>query len=265
VWLIQGIPLSESLSIGKLRAVTGAPRTRPEVFLFGAQASSMKYWRWLFLRLILLAAVGISTPHLADTIYQTNAQGKRVVIQRDAILLKEDSNTIFYKHFELKERRVEKVNLSKSSLPYDVTHSSPADRQQIVENWKRYGYTATATDVAGKTTQVFDAFLDFYPPGGRGSLLDSVPARTTFPIMIDAGGAEEVEFSKVARIEFDGQKLRLTLRSGEVEVGKFLMPTDRPAEARLLGITDHYDPASEDVFDFSMALARLKEIRFDAR
>jgi hypothetical protein len=41
------------------------------------------------------------------------------------------------------------------------------------------------------------------------------------------------------------------------------MPTDRPAEARLLGITEQYDPASAEVFDFSLPLARLKEIRFE--
>lgn len=213
----------------------------------------------------LLAAVAISTPVLSDTIYQINAQGKRVMIQRQAIVVREDSNYVYYKHFELKERRVEKVGLNQGSLPYRVDRSSDADRQQIVSIWKKFGYKVTATDVAGKTTEVFDAYLDFYPPGGRGSLLDSVPARTNFPISLEGGNADEVEFSKIAKIEFQGQQMKITLRSGEVEVGKFLMPTDHPAEARLLGITDHYDPASADVFDFYSSLDRLKEIRFDTQ
>ena len=212
--------------------------------------------------ILLVAVLEVTAVVSADTIYQTNARGKRVVIQRNAIVLKENANYLFYKHFELKERRVEKVNLNKGSLPYDVTKSSPSDRQQIVDIWKRYGYTVTVTDQAGKTTQVFDAYLDFYPPAGRGSLLESVPARTSLPVVIEGGGADDVEFSKVARVEFEGQRMKLTLRSGEVEEGRFLMPTDRPAEARLLGITDHYDPASEEVFDFSIPLTQLKEIRF---
>ncbi len=217
----------------------------------------MTHWRWL-----VFAALGITFPLRADTVYQTNAQGKQVVIQRDAVVVKEDSNYIFYKHFDLKERRVIKVSLNKGSLPYRVTKSPEAERQQIVDVWRRFGHKVTVTDQAGKATQVFDAFLDFYPPGGRGSLLDSVPARTTVPLMID-GVPDEVEFSKIARMEFQGQQMKLTLRSGEVQSGKFLMPTNQPAEARLLGITDHYDPASPDVFDFSLPLDRVKEIRFE--
>lgn len=214
------------------------------------------------LRWLLLAAVAITSSLPADTIYQTSAQGKQVVIQRDAIVVKEDSNYVFYKHFDLKERRVIKVGLNKGSLPYRVSRSPEADRQQIVDIWKRYGYKVTVTDQAGKTTEVFDAFLDFYPPGGRGSLLDSVPPRTTLPLMVEGGTPDEVEFSKISRVEIQGQQMKVTLRTGEAQTAKFLMPTDQPAEARLLGITDHYDPASPDVFDFSMPLERVKELRF---
>jgi hypothetical protein len=55
----------------------------------------------------------------------------------------------------------------------------------------------------------------------------------------------------------------MTLRNGQVEEGKFLMPTNQPAEVRFLGITDQYNPASQQVFDFSLPLAKIKEIRFD--
>lgn len=216
------------------------------------------------LRWLILSAVVVTSPLPADTLYQTSAQGKQVVIQRDAIVVKEDSNYIFYKHFDLKERRVIKVGLNKGSLPYHVSKSPEADRQQIVDVWKRFGYKVTVTDQAGKTTEVFDAFMDFYPPGGRGSLLDSVPARTTLPLMFEGGTPDEVEFSKIARVEIQGQQMKVTLRSGAVQTAKFLMPTDHPAEARLLGITDHYDPASQDVFDFSLPLDRVKELRFVA-
>ncbi len=199
----------------------------------------------------------------ADTIYQTNAQGKEVIIQRDAILIKEDSSFLIYKHFDLKERRVAKVRLNKGSLPYTVERSKADVRQDIVGTWKRFGYKAVVTDSAGKTTQLFDAYLDFYPPGGRGSLLESVPPRTTFPVELARGGADEIDFSEIVKIEFQGDRLKLTLRKGQVDEGRFLMPTDQPAEARLLGITDAYDPASGEVFDFVLALGRIKEIRFE--
>ena len=226
----------------------------------------MKLFLWLSCRLsfcLMLVELGAGIPLRADTVYQTSAQGKQVVIQRDAIVVKEDANYLYYKHFDLKERRVEKVNLNKGSLPFQVNKTPAPDRRQIVDVWKRFGYQVTVTNQAGKSTQVFDAYLDFYPPAGRGSLLESVPARTSFPISIEGGSDDEVEFSKIARIEFQGQRLKLTLRSGEVEIGTFLMPTEHPAEARLLGITDRYDPASADVFDFSETLGELKEIRFD--
>lgn len=212
----------------------------------------------LFAALLLAAA-----PLSGDTLYQTNAQGKQVVIHRDAVVVKEDSSFLIYKHFELRERRVVKVRLSKGSLPYHVDRSSPSDRQRIVGTWKRFGHTATVTDLAGKSTTVFDVYLDFYPPGGRGSLLESVPPRTTLPILLAAGGADEFEFSRIERVEFQAERLKVTLRSGRVELGQFLKPTDQPVEARLLGITDHYDPASEEVFDFSVPLDRLKAIEFE--
>ena len=215
--------------------------------------------------LLLTSIPAPAAPLFADTIYQTNAQGKLVVIQRDAIVVKDDPSFLVYKHFDLKEQRVVKVVLNKGSLPYEVNPSTPDARRQIVETWKRFGYKATLVDDSGKSTELFDLYLDFYPPGGRGSLLESVPPRTTLPLLIDGGGADEIEFSKIARIEVEGSQLRVTLRGGHTEAGKFLMPTDKPAEARVLGITEHYDPASADVFDFSIPLARLKEIRFEVQ
>lgn len=212
--------------------------------------------------LLLPLLLGVA-PLQADTLYQSTPQGKLVVIQRDAIVVKEDSSSLFYKHFDLKERRVVKVRLNKGSLPYAVDKSSLTRRQQIVGIWKRFGYKAAVTDQEGTTTRVFDVYLDFYPPGGRGSLLEVLPPRTAFAILLDGGGADEIEFSKIDQIRFQGDRLKVALRNGQVEEGQFLKPTEAPAEARLLGITDHYHPASEEVFDFSLPLARLKEIRFE--
>jgi hypothetical protein len=80
---------------------------------------------------------------------------------------------------------------------------------------------------------------------------------------MDNGSADDVEISKIDRVQIQGDHLKMTLRNGQVEEGKFLMPTNQPAEVRFLGITDQYDPASPKVFDFSLPLANLKEIRFD--
>ncbi len=212
----------------------------------------------------LLAILLALTPPLdADTIYQVNAQGRRIVIQRNAIVVKEDPSALVYKHFELKERRVEKAVLNQGSLPYEAERAGAQERQQIVNLWRRFGYTASVTEVSGKVTKVFDVYLDFYPPGGRGSLLESLPALTALPIQFDVGGADEVDFSNLDRIEVQGDHLKLTLRDGAVKQGQFLMPTSRPAEARLLGITERYDPASPDVFDFSLPLSEAKLIVFE--
>lgn len=215
------------------------------------------------LRLLLVLSLLPTGLAPADTVYQTNAQGKDVVIQRDAIVVKEDSSFLTYKHFELKERRVVKVRLNKGSLPYSVDRASAEKRRDIVETWKRFGYKAVVTDLTGKTTRLFDVYLDFYPPGGRGSLLESVPPRTTFPVELVHGGVNEIEFSEIDRIEFQGDRLRLTLRKGQTDEGRFLIPTEQPAEARILGITEEYDAGLEDVFDFAVPLARLKEIKFE--
>jgi hypothetical protein len=203
---------------------------------FAARPSAMKQLRFpvLFLQLLFAGLI----PLQADVITQTNAQGRRVVIQRDAIVIRQDSSAVVYKHFDLKERRVVKVTLNQASLPYDVQSSAPEARQQIVELWKRFGFAATVTDDAGKATRVSDAYLDFYPPGGR-------------------------DFSDITRVEFQGDHLRLTLADGSVKEGRFLMPTSKPAEARFLGITDRYDPASPDVFDFSLPLSRIRQMDFE--
>jgi hypothetical protein len=213
--------------------------------------------------LLLALLASLVSPSRADTIYQMNAQGKQVVVQRDAIVVSQDSSFVVYKHFDLKDRRVEIVRLNKGSLPYSVEMASPDYRGHIVDIWKRFGYTATVTDLAGKATRVFDVYLDFYPPGGRGSLLESLPATTSFTMLMDNGTPDEVEISKIDRVQIEGDHLKMSLRNGQVEEGKFLMPTNKPAEVRFLGITDQYNPASQQVFDFSLPLASIKEIKFD--
>ena len=199
----------------------------------------------------------------ADTIYQMTGQGKQVVVQRDAILIRDDPSFVVYKHFELRDRRVEVVRLNKGSLPYTVQTASPDARRQILEVWKRFGFKATVTDSAGKVTTLSDVFLDFYPPGGRGSLLESIPATTSFSILIDNGSADDVDIAKIKSVQIQGDRLKMTLRDGKVDEGKFLMPTSQPAEVRFLGISDQYDPSSDRVFDFSLPLARIKEIDFE--
>lgn len=205
----------------------------------------------------------IPRPLLGDFIYQTNSQGNEIVLQRDAIVTEQDSSFIVYKHFDLKERRVTKVRLNRGSLPMRVERSDPAERAHIVEVWKRFGYTGTITDQAGKITRVYDLYLDFYPPGGHGSMFGSVAPVTSFPLLLDSGGPDEFEFGKVDRVEIMGDHISVTLREGKTAAGKFLMPTTQPAEVRVLGITDKYDPASQDVFDFSVPLLKLKVVAFE--
>lgn len=212
---------------------------------------------------VVLALVGGGLTASADVISQTNSQGRQVVIQRDAIIVRQDSAALVYKHFDLKERRVVKAALHEGSLPYSVARSSADSRQQIVTLWRRFGFAATVTDAAGKTTRVCDVFIDFYPPQGQGSLLENIPARTDFPVELTAGGADLINFSDITRVEVQGDHLRMTLSNGQVKEGRFLMPTRQPAEARVLGITDRYDPSSEDVFDFSLPLAQIKQIDFE--
>ena len=213
--------------------------------------------------LLLALLASLASPSRADTIYQMNAQGRQVVVQRDAIVVSEDSSFLVYKHFDLKDRRVEIVRLNKGTLPFSVETASPDYRRHIVDIWKRVGFKATVTDLAGKATRVFDVYLDFYPPGGRGSLLESLPPTTSFAVLMDNGSADDVEISKIDRVQIQGDHLKMTLRNGQVEEGKFLMPTNKPAEVRFLGITDQYNPASLQVFDFSLPLASIKEIKFD--
>ena len=212
--------------------------------------------------LILLAFWAFALPLNADTIYQATADGRQRVIQSNAIVIHQDSSILVYKHFDLPDMRVEKVQLSRGSLPYTVITSSPLQRQSIVALWKRFGYTASVTDTSGKTTQVYDAYIDYYPPGGRGSLLVAVSAVTSIPLLLDGGAADVQDFSKIARVDFHSGEIKLTLTNGHVEQGKYLMPTTQPAEARFLGITDKYNPSSDEVFDFSEPLSNLKSIVF---
>jgi len=218
---------------------------------------------WIEVLTLLFALLAPASSFEADTIYQTNPQGKQEILQRDAILVKEDSSILVYKHFDLQQRRVEKVQLSRRSLPYIVVTSTPQDRERIVALWKRFGYTATVTDTSGKITKVFDAYIDFFPPAGHGSFFEAVPAVTSFPVQFAGGGADNVEFSQIAEAQIQNDVIKLRLTNGRLEEGKFLIPTTQPAEVRFLGITDAYNPSSQDVFDFSELLSHLKDIRFE--
>lgn len=218
---------------------------------------------WVKGLMLLPALLAPASAFKADTIYQTTPQGKQEILQRDAILVKEDSSILVYKHFDLQQRRVEKVQLSRRSLPYIVVTSTPQDRERIVSLWKRFGYTATVTDTSGKITKVFDAYLDFFPPAGQGSFFEAVPAVTSFPLQFAGGGADSVEFSQIAEAQIQNDEIKLRLTNGRIEEGKFLIPTTQPAEVRFLGITNAYHPSSQDVFDFSELLSHLKDIRFE--
>ena len=130
----------------------------------------------------------LAPPLLGDTVFQTNSQGKEIVLQHDAIVIQQDSSFVVYKHFDLKERRVTVVRLNRGSLPLRVQLTNASARAQIVENWKHFGYKATITDQAGKITHVFDLYLDFYPPGGHGSCSSRLPPARISPCRSTMGG-----------------------------------------------------------------------------
>ena len=67
--------------------------------------------------LLLSLLASLASPSPADTIYQMNAQGRQVVVQLDAIVVSEDSSFLVYKHFDLKDRRVEIVRLTREPCP----------------------------------------------------------------------------------------------------------------------------------------------------
>lgn len=214
----------------------------------------------LLVTLVLLAlGAGVAS---SDTILQTDAQGQRQVVQTQAIAVRDDSSAVVYKHFDLKQRLVIKVQLNQTSLPYEIVRSSASTRQQIVGLWKQFGYTATVTDQAGKKTTVYDAYLDFFPPPG-GVFLETVPARTNLPLLLTNGGADEVDFSDLALVQIHGDQLTVTLANGRIEAGKLIPPTSRPAVPNFMGITDHYAPDSENVYDFSLPLTQIRQIHFE--
>lgn len=214
-------------------------------------------------RLVLLAAVIVAAPWMkADTIYQINPEGRQEILQRGAIVVRQDPSILVYKHFDLQQRRVEKVQLNRRSLPYIVVTSTPQERQQIVGQWKLFGYTATVTDTNGKVTQVYDAYIDFFPPPGQGSFFEAVPGVTSFNLQVQGGGVDSVQFSKISEVQIQNDVIKVIRKDGRTEEGKFLIPTSQPAEIRFLGITNAYDPASQEVFDFSQLLSHLKDIRF---
>ncbi|MDE3178667.1 MAG: hypothetical protein KGM47_03320 [Acidobacteriota bacterium] len=222
-----------------------------------------------FLKTMRLAAVlaavtlALTAGGTADTITQTTAQGQKVVIQTDAIVIQNNSYAIVYKHFDLKQRRVVEDHFDQGSLPYEVVESSPEERERIVSLWRKFGYTVTVSTRAGKTIVVDDAYFDFFPgPGGLGAFLESVPPRTNLPLLLNNGGADQVDFDQIASIENKNGLLTVTLTNGKVESGKFLMPVKAPAVTHLCGLSSQYKPASSKVYDFSLPLSEIKEIRF---
>jgi hypothetical protein len=97
--------------------------------------------------LLICSCLGVlAPPLLGDTVFQTNSQGNEIVLQRDAIVVQQDSSFVVYKHFDLKERRVTVVRLNRGSLPFRVQLSNASGRAQILMVWKRFGYKASITD-----------------------------------------------------------------------------------------------------------------------
>lgn len=219
--------------------------------------------RLKFISLFAVCLLAASLPLRPDTITQTDAAGKAHVILQHAIVIHQDPNTIVFKHFDLKHRQVVKEHLDQGSLPYDVQKSTPSQLQEIVHLWRQFGYAVTITDVSGKKHEIYDMYLDFFPAQGSMSFLESVPSRTTLPILYDRGGADDIDFSDSQEIQIQNDHLRVTLTNGQVKQGKFIMPTSQPAVAKFLGITDAYKPESDDLYDYSIPLSQVKEIQFE--
>jgi hypothetical protein len=215
-----------------------------------------------FIVLLAVTTAGAASGR-SDTIVQTNAEGRRVIVQSNAIVVRQNQYAVTYKHFDLKQRRVVKVQLQQGSLPYQVVLSSAPERKGILDVWKQFGYTTLVTTEAGKATQVYDSYLDFFPPSGVGTFIQTVPARTSLPILTDQGTADDIEFADISAIENDGGHLKVSLTNGRIETGKFLMPTSQPAVVHFMGITGQYSPASPEVYDFSVPLSEIKQIRFE--
>ena len=213
--------------------------------------------------LIAITLLASSLPLRPDTITQTDAEGKSHIILQQAIVIHQDPNTIVYKHFDLKHRQVVKNHLDQGSLPYFVEKSPPSQLRQIVNLWKQFGYAVAITDVSGKKHEISDMYLDFFPPQGAIPFLESVPSRTTLPILYDQGGADDIDFNDIQDLQIQGAHLKVTLSNGQVKTGKFMMPTSQPAVAKFLGITDAYKPGSEDLYDYSIPLSQVKEIQFE--
>jgi len=213
--------------------------------------------------LIAMCLLASSLPLRPDTITQTDAEGKSHIILQQAIVIHQDPNTIVYKHFDLKHRQAVKDHLDQGSLPYFVEKSPPSQLQQIVNLWKQFGYAVAITDVSGKRHEIRDLYLDFFPPQGAIPFLESVPSRTTLPILYDQGGADDIDFNDIQDLQIQGDHLKVTLSNGQVKTGKFMMPISQPAVAKFLGITDAYKPESEDLYDYSIPLSQVKEIQFE--
>ncbi|MGH9434094.1 MAG: hypothetical protein ACRD3T_21405, partial [Terriglobia bacterium] len=139
--------------------------------------------RLKLISLFTVCLVASSVPLRPDAITQTDAEGKTHVILQHAIVIHQDPNTIVFKHFDLKHRQVVKDHLDQGSLPYVIDKSPSPQLQQIVNLWKQFGYTVTITDVSGQKHEICDMYLDFFPPQGAMPFLESIPSRTTLPIL----------------------------------------------------------------------------------
>jgi hypothetical protein len=198
-----------------------------------------------------------------DTITQTDAGGATHIILQRAVVIHQDPNTIVFKHFDLAHRQVVKDHLDQGSLPYNVQRSPASQLQQIVNLWKQFGYTVTITDLSGQKHEIDDMYLDFFPAQGAMPFLESVPSRTTLPIIYDQGGGDDIVFSNIEDIQFQGRHMKVTFTNGKVKSGKFVMPTSQPAVAKFLGITDAYKPESPDLYNYAIPLLQVKEIQFE--
>lgn len=187
-----------------------------------------------------------------------------MVIQTNAIVVENDSDAVVYKHFDLGQRRIVLTKLNQGSLPYTVVIGSPSERRRIVNLWEKFGYTVSVATSDGKKTRLYDCYFDFFPgPGGIGAFLESVPPRTNLPVQFDGGGVDQIDFDQIASIANQQGRLTITLANGKIEHGKFLMPTQQPAVVHLMGISGQYKPSSNQVYDFSIPLPNIREIRFE--
>lgn len=231
----------------------------------------MNHYKSTFSIFLLISFILAAANLFADDIYEVGEDGKETLEVRDAIITKTDAGgspteCMYLTGGIVNTRTLNFYRSSKSGkkekVQYRVVKSSSEEKEKLIDNWKRTGYTVEVTGNDGLKTQVYNFALDFALPPGMAFATFAGSSEKTSITLKEGQSKINIDFADIKLIKMQGKKLTIILTEGKELAGDLqpLLTTENKALKPYFRGIRHY--ANKSIIKYSIDFDKVKSVAF---